>query len=97
VGTLKEAIKDKKKPVLDHVTADSLILWKVSMAVDDGFKEKVRKVVLRDEEALSPVDRLSKGFLVQPEDGRLHIIVRSPPASECKSLVVDIYLPAACQ
>ena len=30
VGTLKEAIKDKKKPAFDHLTADSLDLWKVS-------------------------------------------------------------------
>jgi hypothetical protein len=30
VGTLKKAIKDEKKPAFDHLTADSLSLWKVS-------------------------------------------------------------------
>jgi hypothetical protein len=30
VSTLKDAIKDKKKPTFDHVPADSLDLWKVS-------------------------------------------------------------------
>jgi len=82
VGTLKKAIKEEKKVTLEHVDADSLRLWKVSIAVNSGFKEDLRKVELRDDDALSPVDRLSKVFLGQPEDGDLHIIVRSPPASE---------------
>jgi hypothetical protein len=82
VGTLKEAIKDKKQVALEHVDADALQLWKVSIPVNGGFKENVRNVELRDEDALSPVDRLSKVYLGQPEDGDLHIIVRSPPASE---------------
>jgi len=29
VGNLKDAIKEKKKPALEHITADSLTLWKV--------------------------------------------------------------------
>jgi hypothetical protein len=50
------------------------------------------KVELREKEALSPVDRLSKVFTVQPEGGHLHVMVHSPPASGYKSLVVDNYL-----
>jgi hypothetical protein len=30
VSTLKDAIKEKKKPLFDHIPADSLELWKVS-------------------------------------------------------------------
>ncbi|KAF8326121.1 uncharacterized protein EI90DRAFT_2820492, partial [Cantharellus anzutake] len=41
VGALKEAIKDKKKVTLQHVDADALTLWNVSIPVDDGFEEKV--------------------------------------------------------
>jgi hypothetical protein len=82
VGTLKRSIKDDNPESFRDVDARSLVLWKVSIPVNDGFKENVRKVELRDEDALSPVDRLSKVFLGQPEDGDLHIIVRSPPASE---------------
>ena len=82
VSALKDAIKDKKKLSLHHVDADALTLWKVSILVNDGFNQNVKKVELRDEEALSPVDRLSKVFFVQPKDGHLHIIVRSPPASK---------------
>jgi Crinkler effector protein N-terminal domain len=90
VGTLRKAIKEEKKPVLDHLTADSLTLWKVSIPVDHGFKENARKVEVRDEEALSPVQKLSQIFLDQPEDGHLHIIVRCPPPnSKCEYFVVS--------
>ena len=82
VGTLKRSIRDDNPESFRDVDARSLDLWKVSIPVNDGFKENVRKVELRDEDALSPVDRLSKVFSGQPEDGDLHIIVRSPPANE---------------
>jgi hypothetical protein len=82
VGTLMKAIKEKKKPSLHHVDADALTLWKVSIPVNVGFNPNVKKVELRDEEALSPVDRLCNIFFVQPKDGHLHIIMRSPPASK---------------
>ena len=90
VGTLKKAIKDEKKLALKHVDADSLTLWNVSIAVDKDFKENVGKFELRDDDALSPVDRLSKIFDVQPDSGHLHIIVRSlnTDAGEFEQLVV---------
>jgi hypothetical protein len=31
VGTLKKEIKKEKKPDFDHIPADKLILWKVSL------------------------------------------------------------------
>ena len=34
ISDLKELIKDKKKPVFDHVPADSLDVYKVSFPVD---------------------------------------------------------------
>jgi hypothetical protein len=82
VSVLKKAIKNEKKNVFQHVDADALVLWKVSMAVNDGFKENVKKVELRDEEALSPVRRLSNVFSDPPEEGHLHIIVSCPPNGE---------------
>ena len=86
IATLKEAIKDKKQVALEHVDADALQLWNVSIVVDDGFKENVGKVELRDEEELSPVKKLSA--LDEPHDGHLHIIVSCPPPnSECDYFV----------
>jgi len=87
VGTLKKLIKEEKKVVLEHIDPDALKLFKVSIAVDAGFKENVGKVELRDEE-LSSVVRLSKLFAVDPEGGHLHILIVSdpPPVSANMSL-----------
>ena len=75
VSALKAAIKDKKKLSLHHVDADALTLWKVSIPVNDGFKENVRKVRLRDEEALSLVDALSEVFSDVPARRHVHIML----------------------
>jgi hypothetical protein len=80
VGTLK----DKNPESFRGVDARSFVLWKVSIPVEDNFQENVGKVELRDVEALSPVDILSDVFSEAPGRKRLHIIVRSPPASEFK-------------
>ena len=55
VGTLKRSIKDDNPESFRDVDARSLVLWKVSIPVNDGFKENVRKVDLRDEDALENV------------------------------------------
>ena len=82
VGTLKRSIKDDNPEWFLDIDARSLVLWKVSIPVNDSFGENMSRVELRDEDVLLPVDRLSKVFLCQPEDGDLHIIVHSLPAGE---------------
>jgi hypothetical protein len=82
VGALKKAIKEEMKPALDHVTAASLTLWKVSIPIDGSFEENV-KAELEEEEMLSPVDTLSDIFS-NLKGKHLHIIVKSPLISECK-------------
>jgi len=59
----------RNRCIIHNVNARSLILWKVSILVNDGFKENVRRVELRDEDALLSVVKLLKVFLGQPEDG----------------------------
>jgi hypothetical protein len=59
VDVLKDFIKDKKKHAFEQVDANTLRLWKVSIPVDTDFKDNVKKVELKDEEVLLPVDRLS--------------------------------------
>jgi hypothetical protein len=49
VGVLRKLIKDEKRPVFDHVTADSLILWKVSIPVDLSLKWKLGELQLDEE------------------------------------------------
>jgi predicted phosphohydrolase len=96
VRALKEVIKDANPESFHNVDARSLRLWKVAtIPVNGDFKESVGKIELREEDRLSPVERLSKFFVVQPEEGILHIMVHSPPASKYKSLVVSSHLSDA--
>src|SRR5437868_6566826 len=69
VFTLKEVIKDKKSIAFQHVDANSLILWKVSIPVDSEFKDKIGELKLDDKKSLLAVDRLSKLFSDVPQDG----------------------------
>src|SRR5258705_41801 len=79
VGALKDVIKVKKRPAFDHVPADTLILWKVSIPVNRNLTENLSKLDFIDENSLLPVKKLSKIFSDQPEDEHLHIVVRVPP------------------
>ena len=79
VGALRKAIKDEKRPTFDHVPADTLLLWKVSIPVIQNLTENLSKLDFVDESSLLPVKRLSKVFSEQPEDEHLHIVVRVPP------------------
>jgi hypothetical protein len=85
VGALKELIKDKKKPVFDHVPADALQLFKDSLPVDDGLDVKLTR--FRPEDAgdrrrlSSAVERLSDAF-GDATDNHLHVIVLPPAAGE---------------
>ena len=83
VHILGKLIKDEKKPALDHVSADTLVLWKVSIPVDKSFKDSISKFEHVDEESLWPVERLSKVFVNAPEEGCLHIVIKVPPIGAC--------------
>ncbi|KIM79435.1 hypothetical protein PILCRDRAFT_74257 [Piloderma croceum F 1598] len=80
VGALKKSIKDEKRPAFDHVPADTLLPWKVSIPVNRNLNENLSKLNFVDEDLLLPVKRLSGVFSDQPEDEHLHIIVRVLPA-----------------
>ena len=53
VSALRETIKDKKKPAFDHVPADALVLWNVSIPVERNLEENVNNFFLANEESLS--------------------------------------------
>jgi hypothetical protein len=88
VGTLKEAIKEKKVVAFERVDADTLKLWKVSIPVDDCFKEKVEKLDEREEEVLPSLVRLSTVFSDKLEDEHVHVIVGLGRISEGKWQVI---------
>jgi hypothetical protein len=86
VGTLKEAIKDKKRHAFQHVDADTLVLWKVSVPNVQTPTGNPANFDLPDERSLlSATDRLSKVFSGGPKEGHIHIVVNSPMSGECMS------------
>jgi hypothetical protein len=82
VSGLKDAIKDKKRPAFDHVPADTLVLWKVSILVNRSLTANLSKLNFVDEESLLPAEGLSEVFSDFPVHKHLHIVVRAPPAGE---------------
>jgi len=75
VAALKDAIKEKKRPYFDHVPADTLMLWKVSIPYDANLEQKVNETESDDDTALRPLLKLSTSFPVRPEEGNVHIMV----------------------
>jgi hypothetical protein len=78
VGALKKAIKEEKKPAFDDVAADALVLWKVSLPVDESLKENL--INLSGEKLSLPLDKLSKVFS-NVDDTHLHIVVGRPSSA----------------
>jgi len=83
VGALREAIKEKKKPAFDDVTADSLDLWKVSIPIDEdtNLTAQVKGLRLHEKKSLLPVQPLS-GIFRNVVAQHLHVIVRAS-AGKC--------------
>jgi Crinkler effector protein N-terminal domain len=82
VAALKDAIKNKNKPAFDCLTAHSLVLWKVSIAVDDSLNENLHDLDLGGEKPLPPLDELSEVFSDSLARKHLHILVQPPLTSE---------------
>jgi hypothetical protein len=92
VGALKDAIKDKKRPVFDHVAADALVLWNVSVPADEDFEENLKKLNLYSKPPLQPLTKLSSVFADQHLDDHLDIVVKAPPTGELETLSVFVIL-----
>jgi hypothetical protein len=58
VGNLKEAIKEKQKHVFDHVDADTLVLWRVSIP-DERLEENITGLDFDETKQLLSVKRSS--------------------------------------
>ena len=84
VGDLRKLIKEENTPAFDHVPANTLILWKVSILVNWSLTQNLSNRTFGDESSLLPVDELSEVFSDSPARRHLHIVVSAPPASECE-------------
>jgi hypothetical protein len=93
IGHLKDAIKAKKKPAFDHIPADALELWKVSVHCFDASRSApehwqvdvlaedsaIRNISLDGVKPLPSVKRLSGLFEQDPIDEHVHIVIGRPP------------------
>jgi hypothetical protein len=105
VGTLKDYIKEKKKPQLDQLPANALKLWKVSIPIGEvdtrlpAFQpvEDRSNGVLR----LSPGDDLIDVFPDGPPRKQIHIIVQvsspQPISEEETKQNMEAYLGGKCK
>src|SRR5258708_5670478 len=73
VSILKDEVKKKKAPHLNHVAASDLELWEVSFPIDDHASKKSQT-----EPPLKPNKRLSSLWHGNPSDDDLHILVNAP-------------------
>jgi hypothetical protein len=80
LSALKDAIKEKKKPALDHIPADKLKLWPVSTAipVDDDFEERINGLHLTKRNPPRSVRPLADHFVEPLEPLNLHVVIKVP-------------------
>jgi len=79
VGILRKLIKDEKKPAFDHVDADTLVLWKVSIPVDKSFKESLSRNDFVEEHQVEPMQELVDIFTEPLVKKHIHIMIKAPP------------------
>ena len=77
VSILKDLIKEKKAPHLDHVAASDLDLWQVSFPIDD-LETELRNINLARYPKLSPPSKKLTTFFTDAADDCLHVIAKAP-------------------
>jgi Crinkler effector protein N-terminal domain len=84
VGDLKDAIKEKKQLAFQHIDADSVVLWKVSISPNQTVPLNLDELQVdaNDITLLSPTDGLSEVFSESLAPKDIHVIVKSPTLGE---------------
>lgn len=77
VDDLKEKIKEKKRAAFDHIPADTLKLWNVSISPKKFSEARLRELT-PPLESLDSLEELSWLFPDTPQKDHLHIIVQPP-------------------
>ena len=81
VAALKKAIKEKCRPDFDHIPADSLILWSVSVPFNSSLYENVERLNLVEDKSLQLLDTLQDVFPSALASKTVHIVVEPPSPS----------------
>ena len=81
VGSLKKAIREEKKPAFDHITANSLNVWNVSIPIDEdtNLEAQVKDLRLHEKKPLWPLKGLLRIFRDLDKE-TLHVVVKAPPS-----------------
>jgi hypothetical protein len=86
VSILKDLIKEKKAPHLDHVAASDIDLWQVSFPIDD-LNTELLNTNFAGYSKLSPPTMQLNTFFTDVADGYLHVIAKAPGTSRQSSLL----------
>jgi Crinkler effector protein N-terminal domain len=82
VSILKDLIKEKKAPHLNHIAASDLDLWQVNSLIDDlPSKDELTEKWVEDKPKMPSRRQLSVYFTGVLNEEYLHIIVRRPGMS----------------
>ena len=85
VSILKDLIKEKKAPHLDHLAASDLDVWKVNLPISN-LKQSLGKIELDDDSSLSQSHKLSQVFSTPlvSELEHVHIVIKSPSVDKVR-------------
>ena len=87
VSTLKDLIKEKQSPRLNHVVASDLILSSFFLPVDADLEESLKNVDLTPLKPLLPLSQLSPDV---NKENYLHIVVQAPTSGEPISVILHV-------
>ncbi|KAF8928766.1 hypothetical protein BGZ47_001448 [Haplosporangium gracile] len=79
VDDLKDAITSKKPNAFEHIDANDLVLWRVSIPDDDDLSVPLDSV--SEKKKLKATTKLSKVFDAELPEDTIHIVVERPQAA----------------
>jgi len=89
VSVLKEEIWNKTTPEFIHVPAFKLVIWRVSLPINDNLQQILKAFEPgEDIELRRPISTLSSLFS-NPKVGHLHILIQRP--GECHILISPLF------
>ena len=81
ISALKDVIKEKQKPVFDHLPANYLRLWKVEIPITDEGTSQIPE--LNNKYKLGPAMRIDRVFPAEPREDHIHVIIGIPCQRQC--------------
>jgi hypothetical protein len=82
VAFLSKLIKEQSMDALHDIPARDLVLWRVSLPVDDTLERSLESLIPDQQEILLHGAVMSNMFKTPPSSEHIHIIVERPHTSE---------------